>query len=72
MVMNLLRITHRPNPQYLAGSVREIKCTCLGYRTKLSSLHTLDRPLALAFSRGGHSATRDPEQENNQETPGRS
>jgi hypothetical protein len=61
---------HAPSgPQYLAASVREAKCTCLGYGTRLSMLHTLDPPLALAFSRSSHSATADSEQENNQETP---
>jgi hypothetical protein len=31
-----------------------------------------DPPLAIAFSRGGHLATRDPKQQNNQGTLGRS
>jgi hypothetical protein len=68
MVMVLLRGMHHPDPQYLAASVREAKCTRLGYRTRLSRLHTLDLPLALAFLRSSHSATSDSEQENNQET----
>jgi hypothetical protein len=68
MVMVLLRGMHRSDPQYLAASVREAKCTRLGYRTRLSRLHTLDLPLALAFLRSSHSATADSEQENNQET----
>jgi hypothetical protein len=29
-------------PQYSAASVRKAKCTHLGYRTRLSRLHTLD------------------------------
>jgi hypothetical protein len=49
MVMDLLRVVHHPDLQYLAGSIREVKCTCLGYGTRLSRLHTLDPPLALAF-----------------------
>jgi hypothetical protein len=69
MVMVLLRGMRRPDPQYLAVNVREAKCTRLGYRTRLSRLHTLDSPLALAFSRNSHSTTADSEQENNQETP---
>jgi hypothetical protein len=32
----------RPDPQYSVASVREAKCTCLGYGTRLSRLHTLD------------------------------
>jgi hypothetical protein len=58
----------RPHPQYLAVSIREAKCTCLGYEIRLSRLHTLDPPLALAFPRSSHSAIADSEQENNQET----
>jgi hypothetical protein len=71
MVMVLLRGKRHPDPQYLAANIREVKCTCLGYRTWLSRLHTLDPPppLALAFLRSSHSATADFEQENNQETP---
>jgi hypothetical protein len=42
------------------------KYTRLGYRTGLSRLHTLDLHLALAFLRSSHSATADPEKENNQ------
>jgi hypothetical protein len=56
MVMVFLRGMHRPDPQYLAASVREAKCTQLGYGTRLSRLHTLDPSLALAFSRSSHSA----------------
>jgi hypothetical protein len=69
MVMVLLRGMRRPDPQYIAASVREVKCTHLGYGTRL---HTLDPPpprLALAFPRSSHSATVDSKQENNQETP---
>jgi hypothetical protein len=69
MVMVLLRGMCRPDPQYLAASVRDAKCTRLGYETRLSRLHTVDPPLALAFLRSSHSATADFEQENNQETP---
>jgi hypothetical protein len=42
MVMVLLRGMCHPDPQYLAVSVREVKCTCLVYGTRLSRLHTLD------------------------------
>jgi hypothetical protein len=68
MVMNLLRVVCRPDPQYSADSFRKAKCTRLGYGTRLSRLHTLDPPLALAFPMGGHSATRDPRQKNKQVT----
>jgi hypothetical protein len=72
MVMDLLRVVRHPDPWYLAGSVRETKCTRLGYGTRLSRLHTLDPTLALAFPRGSHSATRDLGQKNNQGTSDRS
>jgi hypothetical protein len=62
----------RPDPQYLATSVREAKCICLGYRIRLSWLYTLDSQLALAILRSSHSATPDPEKENNQGTPDKS
>jgi hypothetical protein len=40
-----------PDPQYSAASVREVKCTRLGYRTRLSWLHTLDPPpIRIGFS----------------------
>jgi hypothetical protein len=42
MVMVLLRGMHRPDPQYLAASVREAKCTHIVYIIRLSRLHTLD------------------------------
>jgi hypothetical protein len=67
MVMVLLKGMCRSDPQYLAISVREAKCTRLGYGTRLSMLHTLDPPLALAFLRSSHSAAAYSEQENNQE-----
>jgi hypothetical protein len=44
MVMVLLRGMHHPDPQYLTVSVREVKCTRLGYGTRLSRLHTPDPP----------------------------
>jgi hypothetical protein len=69
MVMVLLRGICHPSPQYLAASVREANRTRLGYGTRLTRLHTLDPPLALAFRRSRHLATTDFEQENNQETP---
>jgi hypothetical protein len=49
-----------PDPQYSEASMREVKCTRLGYRVRLSRLHTLDPPLALAFLRSSHLATSDP------------
>jgi hypothetical protein len=66
MIMDLLRAVCRLDPQYSADSFREAKCTCLGYGTRLSRLHTLDPPLALAFPRSSHSTTRNPRQKNNQ------
>jgi hypothetical protein len=41
MVMVLLGGMRRPDPQYIAASVREAKCIRLGYETRLSSLHIL-------------------------------
>jgi hypothetical protein len=52
-------------PILSCDSVREAKCTQLGYGTRL---YTLDPLLALAFPRSSHSATPDSEQENNQWT----
>jgi hypothetical protein len=43
-VMDLLRVVHRPDPQYSVDSFRKSKCTRLGYKTRLSRLHTLDPP----------------------------
>jgi hypothetical protein len=71
MVMDLLRVMRHLYPRYLASSVREVKCTHLGYGTRLSRLHTPDPPLVLAFTRGSRSATRDPKQKNIQGTPDR-
>jgi hypothetical protein len=51
MVMDLLWVVHRPDPQYSADSFRKAMCTRLEYGIRLSRLHTLDPPLALAFSR---------------------
>jgi hypothetical protein len=42
MVMVLLRGMCHPDPQYLAVSIREVKCTRLVYGIRLSRLHTLD------------------------------
>jgi hypothetical protein len=72
MVMALFRGLCRPDPQYSAANVREEKCTCLGYETRLSRLHTLDPLLALGVLRSSHSATSDQEQKKNQETPDKS
>jgi hypothetical protein len=60
MVMVLFGGMRRSDTQYSAASVREGKCTCLGYRARLSLLHTLDPLLALAFPRSSHLATLDP------------
>jgi hypothetical protein len=65
MVMDMLRVVRRPDPQYSADSFREAKYSRLGYGTRL---YTLDPPLALAFPRDSHSATQDPRQKNNQVT----
>jgi hypothetical protein len=59
-------------PVLSCDCVREAKCTHLVYGTRLSRLYTLDPMLALAFLRRSHSATPDPEQENNQRTPDKS
>jgi hypothetical protein len=61
MVMALFMGMHRPDPQYLAVSVKEVKYTRLGYRIRLSRVHTLDPHLALAFLKSSHSTTLDPE-----------
>jgi hypothetical protein len=65
MVMDLFRAVRHPGPQQSAGSVREVECARLRYRTRLSRLDILDPLLAKAFPRGSHLATRDPMQENN-------
>jgi hypothetical protein len=70
--MDLLWGVRHPDPQYLAGSIREAKCACLGYGDRLSRLHTLVPQLALAFPWSSHLATQDLKQENNQWTLGRS
>jgi hypothetical protein len=72
MVMTLFSGMCHLDPQYSAVSDREAKYTCLGYRARLSRLHTLDPHLALGFPRSSHLATSDPEQENNQGTPDKS
>jgi hypothetical protein len=58
MFMDLLRGICRSDPQYLATSVREAKCTRLGYGTKPI--------LSLAFLRGNYSTTPDPKKESSQ------
>jgi hypothetical protein len=40
----------RPDLQYSAVSVREAKYTRLGYKTRLSKLHTLDPSFSISFS----------------------
>jgi hypothetical protein len=42
MVMVLFRGMCHSDPSCSATSVTEAKCTRLGYRTRLSRLHTLD------------------------------
>jgi hypothetical protein len=68
--MALFRVMCRPDPQYSVVRVKEAKYARLGYMTKLSKLHTLDPPplFSISFLRSNHSATSDPEQENNQAT----
>jgi hypothetical protein len=65
MVMALFRDMCPPNLEYSAIRVREATYTRLGYKIRLSRLHTLDPHLVLAFLRSSHSATPDPKQENN-------
>jgi hypothetical protein len=50
MVMALFRGMCHPDLKYSAVSVREAKYTCLGHRTRLSMLHTLDAPFSISFS----------------------
>jgi hypothetical protein len=69
MIMALFRGMHRLDPHYSVVSVREAKYTRLGYRTRLSKLHTLYPPFSISFSRSSHSAILDPQQENNQGIP---
>jgi hypothetical protein len=49
MVMALFRGMCRPDPQYSAVNVREAKYTRLGYKTRLSGLHTLNPPFSISF-----------------------
>jgi hypothetical protein len=72
MVMVLFRGMCRPEPQYSAVNVREVKYTRFGYRTKLSRLHTLNPPFSISFSEEWSFSTPNPEQENNQGTPDKS
>jgi hypothetical protein len=60
MIMVLFRGMCHPNPQYSAANIREAKCTRLGYGIRLSRLHTLNSPLALAFPGSSRSAISDP------------
>jgi hypothetical protein len=55
-------------------SVREAKCTCLGYETRLSRLYTPDPlpPVSISFLRSSYSATPVPSKKNNQMTPDKS
>jgi hypothetical protein len=69
MVMVVFKGMCHLDPHYSTANIRDAKCTCLGYGTRLSRLHTLDLPLELAFPWGSHSTTLDPEYENNQGTP---
>jgi hypothetical protein len=49
MVMVLFGGMCCPDPPYTAANVREVRCTRLGYRTRLSRLHTLDPPISIGF-----------------------
>jgi hypothetical protein len=71
MIIPLVRGVDRLGCQYLTGSIREAKCTRLGYRTRLSRLLTLDPPSPLAVPRGYHLAAHNPDQEKNHVTIGR-
>jgi hypothetical protein len=51
MVMALFRDMRRLDPQYSSVSVKEAKYTYLGYRTRLSKLHTQDSPFSISFSK---------------------
>jgi hypothetical protein len=42
--MDLLKGVLHLDPQYLVGSVREVKCARLGCGTRLSRLHTSSPP----------------------------
>jgi hypothetical protein len=66
--MALFRDMCHADPQYSVVSIREANCTRLGYRTRLSRLHTLDPPFNISFSKERPFNTPDPEQENNQGT----
>jgi hypothetical protein len=61
MVMALFRGMCRPDPQYSAISIREVKYTRLGYRIRLSRLHTLNPPFGISFSEERPFNTLDPE-----------
>jgi hypothetical protein len=50
MVMDLFRGMCLPDPQYSAISIRGAKYTHIGYRTRLSRLHTLDPLFSISFS----------------------
>jgi hypothetical protein len=63
MVMSLFRGMCRLDPQYSLVSIREAKDTRLGYRTRLSRLHTLDPPFSISFVEEQPFSTPDPEQE---------
>jgi hypothetical protein len=58
-----LRGAHHPGPRYLTDSVRKAKCTRLAYKTRLSRLHTLGLPSAVAVPRSDHPVAQDPDQE---------
>jgi hypothetical protein len=49
--MTLFRGMRRSDPQYSVVSVREVKYTRLGYRTRLSRLHILEPPFSISFSK---------------------
>jgi hypothetical protein len=50
MVMDLLKGVLHLDPQYLVGSVREVKCARLGCGTRLSRLHT-SPPISFGLSK---------------------
>jgi hypothetical protein len=50
MVMPLFRGMCHSDPQYSTVNVQEAKYTCLGYKIRLSRLHTLDPSYSISFS----------------------
>jgi hypothetical protein len=62
MMRPLVRGVLRLGPQLLADSLKEVEYTCLGSKTWLSRLRTLDLLSVLAIPKGDHSGALDPNQ----------